>query len=891
MKSFKIVAFICFSFISHQIFTQQRIIKGFVTDSLKQPIENATLLATPINNETQNIKYAITNAKGVYNLELLKAVNYKLALSCLGYKNLFKTIMASDNTNTFNFSLIEQKLELDEIVINYKYEAIERKKDTLIYNLQAFTNGNENKLEDVLNKLPGVKIDDNLIKVNGKIVTKLLVDDKLFFGGSTKLAIENIPADVMAKIEIISDYTEAEILKDIANPKDLALNVVLKEDKKEFVFGAIEAGYGFNDFYVFHPSLFKYKPKLNISFIGDINNFNSNSLSFSDLIRLSGGIGNLLNKNRVSADLLDHTKTDKNKLESKTKFSALNFYNQINEKLDIEGYIVYSSNDFVNKQLFENEYLSDNNSSFFETKDEFKTTHNQSATLNFKADYSPNDKSRFTYGSNVLYNQSNFDNIIISSSDKTNTFLNTDDAKNYKFSQYLEGFKKINTKHTLGFALNYTTLNSNLDANWGNDEPFLEGYFPLQDNERYQINKQLKNKAHKLNVLFKDYWLVSTFHHVFGSLGYTLKNTKITTKENQILSDDSIVDFSENNDDFGNNLKMILSDFNAELGVKSKFNKFLITLSASPHYYKLRINQNENSLNSKLFIEPKVDVLYNVGLEESLQLLYAYSNTYKNASKYLRNKTITSYNSVFQGNPNLLDEKFHSLSLDYSNYISKNNFFIDLGVDYEKKQPQVNTTIILNGINSLSLPVLIDLPETSLSFNAVLGREIKNTFLDFSFIFEWSKTNLLINSTLAAINEYDYWVSTKWLINLNKKTHFTIQYKANINNVVENNESSTFTENIITSKLDCNLFKNITFKTDVSLHFVNDYTNKNNSFVLPNIYLNYKKPNSKFNYGLVMENIFDNGVIFNNSFSKSIISSQKVFTLPAVFLAKLNYKF
>lgn len=163
---------------------------------------------------------------------LEKDVTYELNISHLGYETINKTVLFSDSKSDYNIELNAKNESLDEVVINYKYEPIKKSKDTITYNLKSFTNGNEFKMEDVLAKLPGIKVEDNVIKIQGKAVTKLLVEGKLFFDGSTKLAIENIPADVMDKIEIISDYKESELLRNLADNEDLALNVVLKEDKK-----------------------------------------------------------------------------------------------------------------------------------------------------------------------------------------------------------------------------------------------------------------------------------------------------------------------------------------------------------------------------------------------------------------------------------------------------------------------------------------------------------------------------------------------------------------------------------------------------------------------------------------------------------------------------------
>jgi CarboxypepD_reg-like domain len=889
MPYIKKLAYILIILISLQFsYSQEKIISGFVKDSLQQPLESATLIASPLKKGF-NIKYTITDALGYYKLVLNDSVDYTIEVSYLGYKKIVQLIEFTDKKSDYNFVLQVDEESLNEVIINYKYQPIELKKDTTTYNLKAFINGNEFKMEDVLNKLPGIQIDNDIIKLKGKTVTKLLVDGKLFFGGSTKLAIENIPADVMDKIEIISNYTEDELLKDIIEHKDLALNVVLKEDKKNFIFGGIEAGLGLNDFYILHPTLFKYSPKSNISFLGDINNYNSSSLTFSDLLKLKGSVASLIGKRNNGNELLNFAVSGKEKFKSTTRFSALNFYHEFNEKLDIKGFAIYSNNDIVNKNESTNQYINTGNN-ILETRIELKNTANNSANINFKVKYKPSEKEMWTYNVNYLINNSDFKNTINSESDVVNQFLTDNDGTNQRFSQYLEGYKKIVKNHTTALSISHAYSNSNSIGNWISDSVFLENYFPITTASNYQINKSRNVRTNNFNIILKDYWLFSNYTHLFTSFGYNYKNVKIRTNESQIFPDNSSIDFFENNPDFGNDLNMTLSNLYSVIGVKSKIGATTITFQVSPHYYKLNLQQVEQNENSKLFIEPKLNILYNLDIDETLEFSYTYSNTYPNANKFLRNRTITGYNSVFQGNPALLDEKFHSISLDYDNN-KLEDFYIFAGVDFNKLNPVVNSAVTQIGINRVNTPILLNLPETSLGFMGEVGRYFgSSSNLDFSMSLDWSQTNQVINNDVTIIEAYDYRFSTEWMQKINSKAHLKLSHEININTIV-NKGKSTFVENVLSLKFDSRLFKNTTFKTDLAVHFIKDYERVKSSYAIPNIYLDYRKPNSKFSYGLVLENILNNGVILNNSFSNTIITSQRTFTLPRVFLLKLRYKF
>ena len=880
--NFKNLIVYCFIVFSSIIFAQNNtiIISGTVTDSLQEPLTNVTLIAKP-KQEKIKVKYAISDNDGYYKLQLKKGVVYELNISHLGYNTINKEVLFLENKSNYNIKLNTINESLGEVIINYKYQPIEKNKDTITYNLEAFTNGNEFKMKDVLNKLPGIKTDENVIKVHGKTVTKLLVEGKPFFDGSTKLAIENIPADVMAKIEIISDYKESELLRNLADNEDLALNVVLKEDKKDFAFGDIEAGVGFDEFYSLHPALFKYNPKSNISFIGDINNFNNSSLSFSDLSRLVGGSSNLFKRNNLSNNLLNFATNNKERYESITRFSALNFQHEFNDELNVAGYAIYSNNDIINKSSSVREYFGDE--PVFETRDDLRDTDNSSALFNLKFDYNPSTDQKWIYNINYLYNTSDYIKESVSSSENTNQFFTNVAGKSDNFSHNLEGYFKLNDKHTMGLALHHSITNSNSTDNWSSDAIFLEEFLPLVEAADYQIKQKSDINAQKFNFLLKDYWLASKYYHLFYNVGFNYKNSKIRNDISQVLADNSTIDFPE----IGNNNPLTLSDLNFGLGIKTKLGKFEFIIEAKPHYFRFKRTQIEDT---NFFIAPKFNVNYKIDDDIDLDFDYEYTNRYLNDLSYLENLKVTGFNSVIQGNPNLTDERSHNFSLYYSNYKNIDDYFIDASIDYSINNPVKNNSIIQSGINQLNMPVILNLTEENLNFNTELGVIFNKSSLEFGIDLDWLKINQVINEEVSIINSFEYNLSSKWLLKLSKKTQLNLKYEHS-GYQVNSDEDSRSTENIFSLNFDSSFLKNFIFKTDFSTHFVNDFSDNTQNYTLQNLYLGYSKPNSKFSYSLNFRNIYNNGIIIRNAFSNNLLISNQVFTLPRVFLVELKYKF
>lgn len=169
-------------------FSQNYILKGSVKDSLQNPLSYTNVIAEPII-KSNSLKFGITDEKGRYKIELKKG-DYKIKVSYLGFQT--KTLKLSIKSDTIkNFILKEQPNNLDEVIIEMP---IVVKQDTITYNTGKFTNGKERKLKNILKKLPGIEVEKNgSVIVHGKKVTKLLVEGKPFFGGGTKLGVNNIP--------------------------------------------------------------------------------------------------------------------------------------------------------------------------------------------------------------------------------------------------------------------------------------------------------------------------------------------------------------------------------------------------------------------------------------------------------------------------------------------------------------------------------------------------------------------------------------------------------------------------------------------------------------------------------------------------------------------------
>src|SRR5690554_997828 len=165
------------------IFAQSIHMEGTIKDSLNEPVLGANMIAKPLESG-QKIAFAISDYNGKYKLTLNKDIPYALSITSIGYATINDTIQLSKNLQK-DIRMKASREQLEEVVVRAKMAMIVEK-DTITYRPDTFVTGNERKLREMLEKLPGVEVDrEGNVTVNGKQVTDLLVDGKSFFGGDT----------------------------------------------------------------------------------------------------------------------------------------------------------------------------------------------------------------------------------------------------------------------------------------------------------------------------------------------------------------------------------------------------------------------------------------------------------------------------------------------------------------------------------------------------------------------------------------------------------------------------------------------------------------------------------------------------------------------------------
>ncbi|CAM3484038.1 carboxypeptidase-like regulatory domain-containing protein [Empedobacter stercoris] len=334
----KIVYFKFFFFISSLLFAQNLSINGYVKDNNSEPLHNAVVQLF-LDDTFKGFKK--TNSQGFFNFINLEKGVYTLKVNVLNYSQYQENIELNEGKSIEIF-LSEELVKLEEVIINNKSFG-KVKEDTIQYNLAAIRTGNERTLGDLIEKLPGLQIDENgVVYYQGKKMDNILIDGAEFFGNKHQLATKNITDEMIEGIDLISNYQPNDILKSFSSGGKKVLNIKLKENYQNTISGNASFALG-NDFNTNNRiNLFNFNKKGNIAFINHYNTIGEVAMTMEDYFELNQTIKR--NGNGVSKidekDIPSFLREQRNFYDRKNFFSSLNYNQKINDKLLIKNYTI-----------------------------------------------------------------------------------------------------------------------------------------------------------------------------------------------------------------------------------------------------------------------------------------------------------------------------------------------------------------------------------------------------------------------------------------------------------------------------------------------------------------------------------------------------------------------
>jgi len=677
-------------------------------------------------------------------------------------------------------------------------------------------------------------------------------------------------------------------MKQVSDSEDLAMNVKLKADKKKFVFGDVEAGVGNNEFNLAHAALFYYSPKTNVSFIGDNNNIGKSTFTFEDLMRFEGGVSSFLSGRKALTNLYSFTNDNKDVVQNKSQFGAMNFSVDVSPKLSVSGFGIISKIFLSSRIESNNEYLQ-NTSIAFENKLQNNDNRSVLAIGNVKLDFSPSKTEKWYYNANFQSSNNDFFSTINSITNlNVSAFETVSKADNSSAKQYIEWHKSYNSNHTTTFVVNQAYENSTPKNEWFTDQPFLPGLIPLQNDATYIIEQVKKVKNNSVDALFKHYWIINNFNHLYTNIGNNYGYSNFETSEKQVLTDGTINDFL--NSGFGNDVNYTLNDAYLGLEYKFKIGKWTNKPGLYFHWYQLKTNQNDGNFSvSKTLFQPQWNSDYEFNKAETLNFSYRLVNGFPEVSQLANRFTLQSYNSVFKGNALLENERYHSASLRYTKMNMYRGIILNALANYTKKIKTTRNEIGIDGINQFNTPFLTDNPETNWRLNGSVSKKIYRFSLKLNSNVSWFSYAQTLN-TISTTNErsnQNLGVSVK---TAHKKwPDFGMGYTKGFSQF-SGLTTSDYQSDAFNTNFEVTFLKFWTYKIDYENLKNRDNNNQTNFFEIANTSLHHQKKNSPFGFEFTINNLLNVKAKNDYSFSDYLISERRTYVLPRLFMFAISYK-
>lgn len=847
-------------------------INGILKDTNNKNITTSSniILKDLLTNEILDFKVVY---EGRFTFKIKKTYkNLFLETKVFGYQNYEQKIENININKQYDLELILIKdsiTSLDEVIVTSK-KRFEIKKDTIVYNIDAYKDGSERKVIDIIKKLPGIEVNNNSgkIKYNGKFIETVLLEGDNLFDENYSVGTKNINIDIIKGIEAIDKYSKNPLLKGIENSDKVVLNLLLKKNKLDLS-GSSDIKLGmFSD---------KIASNINTNFIG-ITKTNKNFSTFSF--------------NNVGENLTPFNYSD----------SSINMENYTDESFKIHKVIpefsINNEKSNINNQLFTNinnlVTLTDKSKlkiNLYYLKD--KITNNQFITNNFSF-----NNTNFT----------TFDSIAIH---KKPTQIRTDFNINYLLS------KNSNLEYDFSLTSEEITTSNTINSNNNNQFNSILNSNDLVFKQAIVYTKKvLENKAYQLKIkniiqnLNQNYNLITS-----NSLNsQDIKSSKIHTDISGLLFGRDkknnkykfVFGSLLNNTDFNSSFENATSEktndvtyFNSKLYANFNYSfnidnwTFAPKISLNLVSQKLENYTDESKLNqNNLIVNPSFETNYKINrVSFIVSKIYVENST--NVEDYLFPNQILINNRVTKTNkPNLSLQKSQNLSMYYFNNNLYDQFQMNLGINVNRVKGNFFSNSTINE-DTMQLSYFF-LPEYnsiySLNFNISKYLPFIESTLKFSSNYSiYNFKNIVNNSSLRE--------NTNKGLNLNlfAKTAFDCIF--NFQN--DFSYTSTLSENNTNNSIFNNAFINNTFKTiitptnklfsEISYNFFSPNLKNATNYNFIDFNLRYKT--SDYNIGLVVKNILN-----ENSFQDVQVTdySTNIFStsiLPRHFLIDFSISF
>lgn len=669
----------------------------------KEPIEQATIRLLSLPDSTY-VTGAATVSKGTFTLPSVKSGKYVLMVSYIGFRTKDIPLQLSTSSPVKNIGTIAlntNSILLKEAVVTAEAPQVTVSEDTLVYNSSAYRVPQGAMLEELIKKLPGAQVaEDGTITINGKQIKKIMVNGKEFFSQDPKVAMKNLPVEMIDKVKSYDKKSDLARITGIDDGEEEAvLDLSVKKGMNQGWFGNLDLGYGNKERYTGKTMLNRFTDGDQFSLIGNVNNVNNQGFPGGGGFRWGGRSNNGVNA---------------------VKTTGANFATA-REKLELGGSINYSHSDRNVQTSSQSETFLQSGSSFSKS---LNAQMNKSETVNadFRMEWKPDTltniifRPSFSYSSNNNINGSqslisNNDNLFQYALDSlffTQSIEEDTALVNYNFRTVNNSSDNVSTDGNLQInrRLNNKGRNITLRMSYGysNDDSNQESYSKVRyfkaDSLSLQ-NQYIDNMNTGYNYRIQATYSEPIFTKRFLQFRYsyqhrfqkTDKNTYDYTDPNNYLNNpiDSLSKFYENTYDtheFNISLKTIREKYQYNIG-------FSVQPQRSTTSYEqgsIQVDTTRDVVN----FSPTFDFRYRFNKQSQLRINYRGRTSQPSMTQLLPITDVSDPLNISKGNPSLKPSYSNNFMMFYNAFLPEKQQGIMLHLGFTNTINSVSSKVTYN---------------------------------------------------------------------------------------------------------------------------------------------------------------------------------------------------
>ncbi|MEE1946891.1 outer membrane beta-barrel family protein [Pedobacter sp. KR3-3] len=859
-KSVYLSFFLLFFLSTTLSFAQQKSgsVKGRIIDAkTKKPVDFVSFAVKNVKDSTVAAMGA-TTTEGNFTAKGLAFGQYKFYAALIGYKPIIKAFEVNAAKPMADFNTIEMEesaITLNDVLIKGELLPMIIKKDTIEFSADAFKTQADANVEDVLKVMPGMEVDkDGNITFNGKKIDRVLVEGKDFFGKDPKTATQNLPKEIVSKIQVIEKKTDDAIFKGIDDGKrENVLNITLKEDKKKGYFGNIVAGKGNSGLYDASTSINRFNGKQQLSIIGLANNINKTSFSYSDLSDFLGG--DVFSSGMVSSIMVDAGGNMSVGLNGDDGFGGggggindnkgigLNYNDEWGKNKKFPNKISFSymfNRNYGIRQSLTSRLNLLGADSYFNDKNNDATTTSNRHRFTMRLDLALDSTAKIQFTPNFGFSGSDAESNSVFSSYLQNTLANINKGNSTNTSN--------NKTPGFGGRLAYNKRLSkkgrsfSLSANGNRSDSSVDGL----NFSNITINNNGVPTTTILNQLIDQAGDVTGYGFGADYSEPLSKKLSLSGFYNYSKREDvverMVYDYntaSTRYDLINPGLSRNLENFNEShtTGLRLNYNptdKLTLGLSADQKFVALKGNNlmnNVNVTNDYNFLQPNFFLSYKINKTSSLSL---YGNRYVSTPNISQLQPITDNSNPLQittGNPNLKPSKQNSVNFSYNRFNPTSGSSISFNGSYYGYEDQIMNNSVLDPKTGIQT-TFYDNISGSYSYSGRLSGSIRAKTLGLTFSpsisLNYSHNISFLNNGVVSSNatSYNAGLGINYAIGSDLQLFNRISYNKrdlsyNYNNLPDNSFTSVYNTLSLNAALPYDLRftlqSNLTYNSNIAL--------------------------------------------------------------------------